>query len=234
MFKNPNSVQLLGNNFGIILISIIAIFIIFFSEHYKGFYGDLLKLKRINLVFLIICGLLIYRWYTTYQHGLNAHKASANKYSDEYILSIMDSNKDQKINSIGVYLYGEKDYYRWSIKYSESYNLSTFLQICPQYYHTINLSVHEIPVPSIDQPLERTRHDIIIGTRLFYRFVENQKALDRFISIEQCQLEFIKKHNVGYLIASKRAKIAPSIQKLIYKKIIDNLSGERFCFLDTK
>lgn len=60
---------------------------------------------------------------------------------------------------------------------------------------------------------------------LFYQFVENQKAINRFSSITESQIDFIRKYNIGYIIVEKDASLPDGLLNLIDNKYVDNMGN---------
>lgn len=87
-----------------------------------------------------------------------------------------------------------------------------------------SISTFEVPeVPRL------RRNDLALMA--FTQFVNRQKAEGTFRNIPQSQADFIRKHRIGYLIASKSAVVPPTIQPMITDSIVDSKSGERFYLL---
>ncbi|MCS6968118.1 MAG: hypothetical protein NZM39_06000, partial [Bernardetiaceae bacterium] len=82
---------------------------------------------------------------------------------------------------------------------------------------------------NVKMALEQTKEHTKLMA--FTQFVNRQKAEGTFQSIAQSQADFIRKHRIRYLIASKSAVVPPTIQPMITDSIVDSKSGERFYLL---
>ena len=66
----------------------------------------------------------------------------------------------------------------------------------------------------------------------FYRFVENQKLNHSFQTIEHSQLDFIKKYNIKYIVATNRVNIPEMISSITDTVISIPLENEKIIKLN--
>lgn len=71
-----------------------------------------------------------------------------------------------------------------------------------------------------------------IANAPFYKFTQSLKQNGLFTSLEEAQIEFIKKHKIEYLIIEPGADITKSLGQIIQKRIIDNESGHTFALIN--
>jgi hypothetical protein len=60
---------------------------------------------------------------------------------------------------------------------------------------------------------------------LFFQYVKNQKRNHHFYSLTQSQIDFIREHNIGYLIVEKEASIPSDLLRLTEEKLTDNVGN---------
>ncbi len=102
--------------------------------------------------------------------------------------------------------------------------LGDYLSVMRPFFYTITISTFDMHTSS-----KALMKDLAFMA--FTQFVNRQKAEGTFRSIPQSQADFIRKHRMGYLIASKSAIVPPTIQPMITDSIVDSKSGERFYLL---
>ncbi len=66
----------------------------------------------------------------------------------------------------------------------------------------------------------------------FYKFIQSLKHNGLFKSIEESQIDFIKKYKIEYLIIEPGAEITLALDKLILERIVDNESGHTFALIN--
>ena len=123
------------------------------------------------------------------------------------------------------FLHGRMKYERSSQKHTFYNVLGAYLALVKGPHTFIHLTVLDIP---ISKGTTRFIDKNLVHTSVLWQFIERQKTQGKFQSIQQSQLDLIRKHNAGYLIYSKRAVIAPELQGLIKERIIDENTGEVF------
>jgi|GEM_PF-5095887 len=146
-------------------------------------------------------------------------------YNDEYLEQIKTYVlMDEKIN-MGAAIKGGEDYNSRFSKQTAAYTLGYYLAYMENGSIALNISDFDIPEMELGDEQDRV-------SNLFYRFVKEQKARKEFISIGQSQLEFIKKHDLDFIIISKNGLLRPELKSIIADSIIDNVSGERFLLIE--
>ena len=208
-----NSVQLYSN---IILPLIIAIVIIFYLTILKD--GIPLQKYIYTLVLLII---IIFNFSQTIT-GKNE-----NNYQANYIKSTIESIIDKNTN--GVFLYSKQNYNSYFKKISNYYTPGLYLAYLSSKYQPISLSVFDIPLDKNNVLYDAEKN--LVETSIFYRYVLTQKQNNKFVNIEQSQIDFINEYNIQYLITTKDVVLSNQLNQLINKKFVDSKSGERFYIL---
>lgn len=169
--------------------------------------------------------------------GLFDAIASSSVFSNDYLREIDTVLKSNTLfNPVGVSMFDSTDYdrskggsYYISNPFSVNTNtavLGAQLKLLKPYFNTICISPHEIP------NWASIYVDSGIKSSLFYRYVEKQKALGVFVSLTKSRIDFIKKHQIRYMIVSKNVHLPIEFVKMTNKEIVDSLSGERFLLLD--
>ena len=110
---------------------------------------------------------------------------------------------------------------------SHFYTLGDYLKVLKPYYNTISLTVFDIPMGNATSSHYLSNLQLLHSS-VFYLFVEKLKDAQRFTTIEDAQVAFIKTYKIGYGIASKLAILSPQIQSITGEQIIDEKTGERF------
>ena len=107
------------------------------------------------------------------------------------------------------------------------YVLGYYLQYMRDGYTTISMSDFEIP---INKGNERNNiKDIQSGA--FYQFVARQKKDGSFLSLAQSQFDFVRDHQINFVILSANAELPSIFEPEIEQVIEDSVSGERFLLL---
>ena len=109
------------------------------------------------------------------------------------------------------------------------YVLGGYLGYMPQYQLPVNMSVVDYKVDTANF-VGRRNHKVISNT-VFYKYYLEKKEEQHDISIEKCQIDFIKNFELGYIIATPKARISKDILAITEKMIVDENNGERFIVL---
>jgi hypothetical protein len=156
--------------------------------------------------------------------------AERNIYSKEYLTEIAALKPTDLQGKFGGFIYG-KDFYQDDLfsKVVRHQLPAGYLAVMPQFYTIVNLEVFDIPKSSkLEHKIFETRFQ---KNSEFYQFVEKQKYQEQFSTITQSQIDFIRKNQLGFLVISKNVALPIEIQKLIYREIRDEKSGEKFLVL---
>lgn len=151
----------------------------------------------------------------------------------DYIIEVQ--NKIKNLNFLGAYIYSKEKYIKrksdFFVKVYNVYTPGIYLANFNTKYHPECLSVHDIEYDEKSKFYHAEKQ--IIENAPFYQFVENQKQNNQFISIEQSQIDFIKKYNIQWLITDKKAVLSEQLKNLIVDKIEKEGFNEVFYVLDT-
>ena len=147
------------------------------------------------------------------------------KYSDDYLQEIKAYVQSDKKPNIGAAIKGKKDYKSGFSKQTAAYTLGYYLAYMENGSIALNISDFDIPNLKWGDELDR-------ASNLFCRFVRDQKASKRFVSIGQSQVEFIKKHDLDFVILSKNGELRQEVQAIVTDTIKDEISGEHFLLVE--
>ncbi|HSI90267.1 MAG TPA: hypothetical protein VK927_04080, partial [Adhaeribacter sp.] len=134
----------------------------------------------------------------------------------------------ENLNPVGAFIKDRTDYNSIYEKSSAVYPKGEYLGVFKKEFQAIALSVFEIPVMAGSANYETAK--FLIRNTSFYRFVQDQKQKNAFISIAQSQVDFIKALKIEYLLVSKNARLPEKIADLVSTVITDPLSGEK-CYI---
>lgn len=93
-------------------------------------------------------------------------------------------------------------------------------------YNPVCLSVFEIP--RSDDPILHATEDEIIRNSVFFRFVRQQKQQNRFVSVQQSQIDFLKKYEVKFAVVYPNAHLPGYLQPLVKSVIREQDEGLLF------
>lgn len=215
MQTNLNSSQLFYN-ISTPIFHIFSILIILYSIF-------ILPNQKIKIITFIFSGFFIFIGI----YNVFAYKGYQ-KFENSFVQEI---KKDFKLikNKIGICFQNE-DFYSSPHTTSNTSALGCYLLLFEKNTHTIDLTIFDI----INQQKNHFFYNTYkknLQNSIFYRFVEQQKQKNKFESIQQSQIDFIKEYKIEYLVASNNVKLSPLINVLIKKEIKDTISGERFIIL---
>ncbi|MDX2001582.1 MAG: hypothetical protein SFW35_04075 [Chitinophagales bacterium] len=227
-YKNQDGMQLLGNNFPIINVLLVTVSLVLISSLISG---QVYKKPALFIAILFI-SISAYNGFVYIGKIGSRKEIIKSAFDGHYLKSIAETNRD-KSNLIGVFLKGKEEYTGNSLaeahKTSQSYKLSWYLALMPQYLSTTNISIFDIPIP--DDVLNRERLENANSGTQFYQFVANQKAKGTFVSVEKSQLDFIDYYHITYMIASRSAIVSNGLLAKVKQTLVDPVSGERFMLL---
>ncbi|WP_448520451.1 hypothetical protein [Rhodoflexus sp.] len=170
---------------------------------------------------ILIIGINYNRHYSTQKYYFSHDRS----YDFSFLSRLASQKITSKINGWGVSILHANEY----VKTFQSHlpimvQMGEYLPLLHPTAQSFSISTFEVPeVPRL------RRYDLALMA--FTQFVNQQKAKGTFQSIPQSQADFIRKHRMGYLIASKSAIVPPTIQPMITDSIVDSKSGERFYLL---
>ena len=100
------------------------------------------------------------------------------------------------------------------------------------FFYKDNLSIHTVNMhltPEKDDYFNYNKDRI--SQQLYYNYYLKKNNLDT-LSYENCQLEFIKNHNINFIIVVKKIEVPEKILNLVVKTIEDEKNGERLMIID--
>jgi hypothetical protein len=219
LHRMPDSVQLFSN-FTICFLNIISIFTILYAA--KKFNGY----RRV--ICMTLYGLLIF---LSAMHTIREVKSLETNQQiverDKFFKEVRGIFKG--INPIGVYIRSKEEYNSVFVKNSKFATPANFLLSINDRCHQISLSVFDIPLDD-NSPLFSFESGLVTSST-FYRFVQNQKLGNRFVSVEQSQIDFINQYHIQYIVASPHVKIPYMILNKVIAQRIEPVTKERIMIL---
>jgi hypothetical protein len=198
----------------ILIFSIIA----FISAYSKRRYLSL----AVGLFFIIFCINNMSRMWT--DEKPRSFYQSTVLYSDEYLLRISKTVKDNHIEKEGGFLLGKKDYSSVFMKNTIIPRLGTYLGFLRESISPVDISYNPDDTTAFGQ---QALKNCALG-----KFIEKQKEQNVYQTPARSQADFIQKYNLSYLIISRNA--SPDTMLLQNAKLVitDSMSGERFVVFD--
>ncbi|TAG07169.1 MAG: hypothetical protein EAZ44_00855 [Cytophagia bacterium] len=132
-------------------------------------------------------------------------------------------------NKIGV-CFHQEDIYSSPYTTSNTSALGCYLSLFKRNTHTVDVTVFSIDKHKKNSFFYAT-YKKNLENSTFYKYVKLQKEKKIFQSIEQSQIDFIKKYKIEYIVISKEAKVSTKIKSLIKEEFKDDKSGEIFLLL---
>lgn len=171
-----------------------------------------------SFIFIMIATSCIYTFKDLNNHLLN---------SPTYIKTIYQKVKG--LNPIGIYIQDKAAYNSVFAKNSNFAALGLYLSSFGSAYHTISLSVFDIPLSANERYYNSERE--MVESTTFYKYVQRQKEKSQFNNITQSQIDFIDEYNIDYLIVANSVNLHPLIQEKVKEQIVDPVTKERFLLL---
>ena len=205
-------------------ILLIFLFIFYYKENYPDF-SPAKRLLLTGFIVLIACRLCLafyYNWDKKVQQEA--------LYSDQYVNEIANETGIKNLNPYGVSLMDYNKYNNLFSKNTFFIRLGQYLKLVSNLSLTTNINIITAPLPQ-DTLLQKQEEELI-QLSVFHQFVEDQKKNNRFVSLDQSQLDFIDKYHIQYVIADQGVELSSLLQKRVRKEIADPVSGERFILLN--
>ncbi len=224
-YKLFDGIQFYTNDFTFINVFIIFSFILF---AYAKTETTSKKVWQVIISIPVLC-LLLYKVYFAF--NMHQKNISENQiYSGEYMQSVKKIGESINNKQLVGALFGgganEMDVHN-----DDKSGISCFyLAYVPVFYPTIDLSVFDISDWSREAEVAEVQRASVEQSPLTL-LVKEQKRQLKFVSIEESQVDFIKKHKIKYLVISKLARVSKQIEGLIDQQVTDSKSQERFAHL---
>ena len=143
---------------------------------------------------------------------------------DPSYLSQIDDFIDKSPNKIGA---------SFRSSYSTVFSAKTYIYTNGDYLsslangaYTVSLTDFSYKIPSDELTKKQVMNSLKLG--IFYNYVIEKELENTFTSINQAQVEFIRKHNLRYGICEPKYEIPDEIRKIISVQIVDPISLEKF------
>ena len=170
-----------------------------------------------------------------FQLGKNyiAHSPVATEewFSPDFLFNVKEVLNSRHFNAVGVSIVGAADR-PWA---SGAYKNTPMMFRTGDYLAVMKPRFTVLPISDFDV------YGVVTGEYRdgfldspFYRFVEKQKNEGIFVSLDQCQIDFINLHFIEYVTVGKNGRISELLAQRIEQTITDERSGERFLVLKKK
>ena len=185
-------------------------------------------LKWIIRIFILFSILLFsFRTYDSYQENKQRHW---NKYSLKYINDVYLLTKQLK-NNIGGRLDG-KDYFDNPLFIDNVDHIGSFLsgfkKTNKEFFRVTSLSSIEADKTQLKNTLNK---NYVLKSPL-YLYKKELKKQNKFISNEMTRFDFIKKHQIEFLVLNINIVLDEDIESIVKKRLVDPISGTSFILLD--
>lgn len=147
---------------------------------------------------------------------------STQEINKEYAVALIKNYKGQE----AVFFKSGNDFTSIFSKNINMYSPNPYLIMNFSSYNPICLTVFEIP--KSNSGILKNAEEEIISNSVFYKFVETQKKNNHFVSIENSQVDFIKKHKIKYAFVYSNSRLPKLIEPYIQKEIKDTVDGIKF------
>ena len=96
--------------------------------------------------------------------------------------------------------------------YATCFGLGRYLSLYNDAFFPISISDYNVPYEK--DPITRAKNEEGNRLGIFYRFVEKQKKAGSFVSLDQSQIDFIKKYRIKNILLSAKATLPASLLPL--------------------
>lgn len=160
--------------------------------------------------------------------------AGTTRYSPQFMREI--SRIAPRIGYRGAYIFADTDYKNAYTLSSDSYTAGNYISNFKNDYALMSLSELDIDSLATDARFNRdsAQAEQIIRKSTLYRFAKFKSLQGRKYSLDSIKYKFVTENNIGFICASKEAKLPLILQSLISATYIDSLSGERLYLLNSK
>ena len=117
--------------------------------------------------------------------------------------------KHMTVNSLTVSIKDSSDYTNVFTYQSTCFGLGRYISVYNDSFFPISISDYNLPF--IKDPATRAINMEGNKMGIFYRFVEKQKKDGSFVSVDQSQIDFIKKYRIRNIILSAKANLPASL-----------------------
>jgi hypothetical protein len=92
---------------------------------------------------------------------------------------------------------------------------------------TIDISIHQMNIDT-SQKYALSDYELLINSS-FYKYVENQKKIGNFLTINQSQKDFIHENKIDYIITPKDLTLPKHLQEMVKEDFI--FDNDKISFL---
>jgi hypothetical protein len=183
-----------------------------------------------KVLVLSICVLLSFNIYRSFE---NNYSTKSSFQSDAYLNTIsLKINNLEGDDIFGAIIFPTSEIETITQRRDKAfhiYPLAHYTNYFKKRVDVQNLSVYD--APPLKDKLKEKRFKHLIEITPFFRFVEKQKLIKEFDSLEMSQLSFIKKFKLKFIILRKGAGYPAYLKNLIKEVITDEKSGDLFIML---
>ncbi len=163
-------------------------------------------------------------------NSIKSRGAYMSRYSANFLKEVMTVGND--IHGQGI-RYLTPDYYKSAYNFDPNCNFEG-------YYLSFlknDVIIHTVSVKNI--PDKKELHDFFNYNKKlalqssYYLNCINKAGLEKATD-ETAQLYFIKNNDIDFIVTTKNAVVPSSINKLVYKELVDTFSGEKLMLIDRR
>ncbi|HRH03111.1 MAG TPA: hypothetical protein PLN13_07165 [Bacteroidia bacterium] len=216
MYKLPEARQIYTN--ALLLFHLVLVLLL---------YDWILLQKKGKLAFIASSALVVLLCtMASYNYKDYAETQLKYGYSKEYLNNLKSLRLSANDQFVVAYLKNKNEYLS-STELITGGISGAYLQLENKFYGLVCLSCFDITEDtSIGESSKK-----MLYSQNFYTFVKEQQKQNKFISIEQSQLDFLSLHKIRYLLVSKNYVIPDLLLTKLDKQWVDELSGEQFLVL---
>ena len=155
----------------------------------------------------------------------NLRSSSREQHYSENYLKHIRSALIETTNPLGACIYNNYD----SLNGPPDHNrLGWYIKYMYNYYNTVSLSTFDLK-SKIDIPQIQS----ILKYQAYYNYVvQSSFSKDSILNADDLKIKFLRKYNIQYLIVGRNDSIPDNFSPYISKKLVDNMSGEKFILLN--
>ena len=204
-------------NISIFFFSYFILITNFENHNYKVLYGSLYSILILTLVI---------RSFSIAHKNIMDYEI---QYSNQFIKEVQVSSKN--LNTHGAKIQDPEDFYQREILLNPYLNLSAmYLNNVFSQYSLTNLSFADIDTTRVSSKIYIKQ----LKSSPILKYIDSLKRENAFVSLSISKLQFIKDHNIEFIVVEKDIELDSIFNSLILKTISDPLSNEKFVILKKK
>lgn len=229
LFKMLNSYQFFKNT-ALAFVNTLLIFLFV-----KVLFDPACVEKRKTLAGLLLTGYLLLFPLNDLYHFIRTKisyvtNAPANEFGDAYLKQVTDYMNEHRECNLGAAVIAPSYYSRFEIPHPISMSLGEYLTLCRNPVMTTDIGLFSID-SNLEDSLAASRLKAVLKQSPFSRFVEKQTAENRFVSIAQSQVDFVRENRMRFLIISEGLLLPAALEPHVKIRFRDERSGEQFLVL---